>query len=130
MGQTFQYSRGWTNGKRGVMMNNNNNNNHHFHREEENIPDILETQQDGVDRRRLERCLLQLQHFLKNPLFHHGATVTTSYSLNPPTNGNQNNDSNNNNNNNNPLYGRNHHQSNEMFEELGNSVDSNDYVRH
>ncbi|XP_037884464.1 pro-corazonin [Glossina fuscipes] len=127
-GQTFQYSRGWTNGKRGGIAISNSNNNHHFRREEENIPEILETQQDGVDKR-LERCLLQFQHFLKNPLFHHAATASASYGLNP-SNGNQNNDSNNNNNNNNPLYGRNHHQSNEMLEELGNSVDSNDYVRH
>ncbi|KAL7729112.1 hypothetical protein ACLKA6_009586 [Drosophila palustris] len=61
MGQTFQYSRGWTNGKRAppatVVTNGHNL----------GLLDLYDIQ-DTPNDRRLERCLTHLQHFVGNPI--------------------------------------------------------------
>ncbi|KAM7361916.1 corazonin [Cochliomyia hominivorax] len=123
MGQTFQYSRGWTNGKRANTATTLNN---LFHKDDDGMPELFEVQ--DLNEKRLERCILQLQRFIKNPLLLH--TTAAALAMNPSLSANQN--GNNNNNNNNP-YGRNH-QSNELFEELGTAggaiIDTNDYAKH
>ncbi|KAH8257868.1 hypothetical protein KR038_002153 [Drosophila bunnanda] len=66
MGQTFQYSRGWTNGKRALnpaaspLLGNGG----HFHRSNELGYTDLYDLQDWSSERRLERCLSQLQRSL------------------------------------------------------------------
>ncbi|XP_017462084.1 PREDICTED: pro-corazonin [Rhagoletis zephyria] len=99
-GQTFQYSHGWTNGKRALST----------HRDVD-ISEMLGVQQDGD--RRLERCLMQLQHILRNPL-----QIRAGVQALTPTNNNANK---------NPFG--NHHQSNELYEEL-NAAEANDYGNH
>ncbi|XP_061394356.1 pro-corazonin [Musca vetustissima] len=128
MAQTFQYSRGWTNGKRNGAGNTATN---VFHREDEGLPEIFDIQ--DVNERRLERCLLQLQHALRNPLLLR--STAAALALNPLSAANQNGNRNSNNNNlgnngNNPLLRS--HQSNELFEELNSSlIDANDdYGKH
>ncbi|XP_073820501.1 corazonin [Musca autumnalis] len=129
MAQTFQYSRGWTNGKRNGAGNTATN---MFHRDDEGLSEIFDIQ--DVNERRLERCLMQLQHALRNPLLLR--STAAAMALNPLSasnqigNRNSNNNNPNNGNNNNPLL-RNH-QSNELFEELNNSlIDANDdYGKH
>lgn len=98
-GQTFQYSHGWTNGKRAF----------NAHRDDD-TPEIFGIQQDGD--RKLERCVMQLQQLLRNPLRIRAAVQ----SLTPTSNIN-----------NNPFG--NHHQSNELYEEL-NAAETNDYGKH
>nr|AQX83391.1 plastid corazonin [Bactrocera dorsalis] len=93
-GQTFQYSHGWTSGKRAVNTHRDND-----------IAEML--QQDGD--RKLERCLMQLQYLLHNPL-----SIRAGVQALTPANGN--------------LFG-NRHQSNELYEEL-NAAETNDYGKH
>lgn len=50
MGQTFQYSRGWTNGKRANTATTLNN---LFHKDDESISELFEVQ--DANERRLER---------------------------------------------------------------------------
>lgn len=47
MGQTFQYSRGWTNGKRASPLNNL------FHKDDESISELFEVQ--DANERKLEK---------------------------------------------------------------------------
>ncbi|KAI8129923.1 hypothetical protein FF38_03411 [Lucilia cuprina] len=124
MGQTFQYSRGWTNGKRAGAATTLNNLLHN--KEDDGMSELFEVQE--ANERRLERCLSQLQRFVRNPLLLH---TTAALALNPaaPSSSQS---SNSNNNMNNIPYGRNH-QSNELFEELGAAgtiIDTNDYAKH
>ncbi|KAI8043860.1 pro-corazonin [Drosophila gunungcola] len=64
MGQTFQYSRGWTNGKRALSPGTPLLANGHFHRSNElGLTDLYDLQ-DWSSERRLERCLSQLQRSL------------------------------------------------------------------
>ncbi|XP_016930939.2 pro-corazonin [Drosophila suzukii] len=63
MGQTFQYSRGWTNGKRSFNSASPLLTNGHFHRDRGNelgFTDLYDIQ-DWSSERKLERCLSQLQ---------------------------------------------------------------------
>ncbi|XP_055852660.1 pro-corazonin-like [Episyrphus balteatus] len=55
MGQTFQYSRGWTNGKRSSS---------HLH-EDPAIAEVFEIPSESE--RRLEKCIIQLQRLIHNP---------------------------------------------------------------
>ncbi|XP_005180562.1 pro-corazonin [Musca domestica] len=124
MAQTFQYSRGWTNGKRNGPGNVATN---IFHRDDEGLSEIFDIQ--DVNERRLERCLLQLQHALRNPLLLR--STAAALALNPLSAGNQNGNNNSKlNNGNNPLLRS--HQSNELFEELNSSLidASDDYGKH
>ncbi|KAH8332761.1 hypothetical protein KR074_010401 [Drosophila pseudoananassae] len=64
MGQTFQYSRGWTNGKRALNTGSPILSNGHLHRTNDlSFSDLYDLQDWGSDRR-LERCLTQLQRSL------------------------------------------------------------------
>ncbi|XP_033165748.1 pro-corazonin [Drosophila mauritiana] len=64
MGQTFQYSRGWTNGKRSFNAASPLLANGHLHRGSElGLTDLYDLQDWSSDRR-LERCLSQLQRSL------------------------------------------------------------------
>ncbi|XP_055848099.1 pro-corazonin-like [Episyrphus balteatus] len=72
MGQTFQYSRGWTNGKRSSS---------HLH-EDPAIAEIFEVPTESE--RRLERCIFQLQHFMHNPY----SMRPSPYAINLFTSGN------------------------------------------
>ncbi|TMW49442.1 hypothetical protein DOY81_005452 [Sarcophaga bullata] len=133
MGQTFQYSRGWTNGKRAGNSASSTALNGLFHKDDDGLAEFFEVQE--ANDRRLERCLSQLQHLVHNPLFLHTVTNTPLTLNNPGSNGNGNSNGNsmNNNNNNNPFARS--HQSNELFEELGTGggviIDTgNDYAKH
>ncbi|XP_037956941.1 pro-corazonin-like [Teleopsis dalmanni] len=117
MGQTFQYSRGWTNGKRANLGTGAAR-----YRDESNIPELMELQ--GGERK-LEKCLIQLQHFMHNPLLR---AVPYAGTLNLASTSNANPNSNSNNNNNNNLFS-NRHQSNEIFEDL-NGAEVTDYGKH
>ncbi|KAH8301303.1 hypothetical protein KR018_007231 [Drosophila ironensis] len=64
MGQTFQYSRGWTNGKRALNPGSPLLASAHFHRNNELGYSDLYDFQDWSSERRLERCLAQLQRSL------------------------------------------------------------------
>ncbi|XP_017076674.1 pro-corazonin [Drosophila eugracilis] len=64
MGQTFQYSRGWTNGKRSFNSASPLLTNGHFHRGNDLGFTELYDLQDWSSERRLERCLSQLQRSL------------------------------------------------------------------
>ncbi|XP_067617383.1 pro-corazonin isoform X2 [Eurosta solidaginis] len=97
-GQTFQYSHGWTNGKRAFNAHRN-----------DDISELLGSQQ-SYDHR-LERCLMQLQHLLGSPQQIRAGVQT----LTPISNGN------------NPLG--NHHQSNELYEDL-TTGEANEYAKH
>ncbi|XP_034486864.1 pro-corazonin [Drosophila innubila] len=142
MGQTFQYSRGWTNGKRAppatVLTNGHNL----------GLLDLYDIQ-DTPNDRKLERCLVHLQHFVGNSLPHRSFANGLAYDgsrpdpepemrnmnirTRPHANANNNNDNN--------LYGNsNHHQSSELYDALnaavaasspgGDSVDTSDYGKH
>ncbi|KAH8383854.1 hypothetical protein KR009_010895 [Drosophila setifemur] len=64
MGQTFQYSRGWTNGKRALNPATPLLPNGHFHRNNElGYADFYDLQEWSGEHR-LERCLSQLQRSL------------------------------------------------------------------
>ncbi|XP_055908687.1 pro-corazonin-like [Eupeodes corollae] len=91
MGQTFQYSRGWTNGKRSSS---------HMH-ENPAISEMFEAQESE---RHLEKCIIQLQRLIHNPYL-----IRQSYSSNPNdgilfSNGND------------GVSNNNRHQSNEIFD--------------
>ncbi|KAH8408005.1 hypothetical protein KR222_010716 [Zaprionus bogoriensis] len=146
MGQTFQYSRGWTNGKRAppaAFLTNGHN---------LGLLDLYEMQ-DAPSDRRLERCLSHLQHLTGNNLLHRSFANGLAYEgsrpdsepepvrgLNLRSRTTSSSSSNNNSNNNdNSLYGNsvNHRQSSELYEALnaavaasgqgGESVEPNDY---
>ncbi|XP_013102492.1 pro-corazonin [Stomoxys calcitrans] len=123
MGQTFQYSRGWTNGKRSGGGSSTSN---IFRKDDEGMSELFDFQ-DVASERRLERCLLQLQHVVRNPLLLHSAAAALA--LNPLTSNNVSGNRNNNLNKdstNNPFSRS--HQSNELFEEV---IDANDdYGKH
>ncbi|EDW58406.1 pro-corazonin [Drosophila virilis] len=135
MGQTFQYSRGWTNGKRAppaALVTNGHN---------LGLLDIYDIQDRPTDIK-LERCLLQLQHFVGNALLHRSFANGLAYSASRPDpetdvrsinihsrpgSGNNNIE--------NSLYPNvNHRQSNELFEALNapgpDAVEPNDYGKH
>ncbi|XP_060648725.1 pro-corazonin [Drosophila nasuta] len=143
MGQTFQYSRGWTNGKRAppaTVVGNGHN---------LGLLDLYDIPSAPTDRR-LERCLGHLQHFVGNNLLHRSFANGLAYDANRPdldapvrsgnirTRANANANGNNNDNN---LYGNsNHHQSSELYDALnaavaasssaGDSVEPGDYGKH
>ncbi|KAM8706964.1 hypothetical protein ACLKA7_011123 [Drosophila subpalustris] len=140
MGQTFQYSRGWTNGKRAppatVVANGHNL----------GLLDLYDIQ-DTPNDRRLERCLTHLQHFVGNPilrrsLFANGLAYDGNRPDSEPEVRNVNIRSRANaNNNDNNLYGNsNRHQSSELYDALnaavaaptlgGDSVEPGDYGKH
>ncbi|XP_075144739.1 corazonin [Haematobia irritans] len=126
MGQTFQYSRGWTNGKRSGTGNSATN---LFSKDDEGFPGLFDFQ-ETANERRLERCLLQLQHAVRNPLFLHSAAAA-ALALNPLASGNQSGGKNINSNINKDIpnnpFSRSH-QSNELFEEVIEAND--DYAKH
>ncbi|XP_030374721.1 pro-corazonin [Scaptodrosophila lebanonensis] len=139
MGQTFQYSRGWTNGKRaplsGPLLSSG-----HFQRGDEQLANLYDFQENE---RKLERCLVQLQRFVGSNL-HRSYAGALAYNANKPDIGSLNapaRPSANNNNNDNSLYASPHHQSSELYEELnaaaaaaaeagGPPSEPNDYNKH
>ncbi|XP_055907297.1 pro-corazonin-like [Eupeodes corollae] len=72
MGQTFQYSRGWTNGKRSPA---------HLH-EDPTMAEIFEVPESE---RRLEKCIIQLQRLIHNPYFLRPQYVATNSNGNSGT---------------------------------------------
>ncbi|EDV94608.1 pro-corazonin [Drosophila grimshawi] len=139
MGQTFQYSRGWTNGKRAppaALLSNGHN---------LGLLDLYDIQDKPTDLK-LERCLMQLQHFVGNAMLHRSFANALAYNANRPETEAETRglnlhplhpSANNNNNNENSLFpNSNNHQSNEIFEALAasapgvDSVEPNDYGKH
>ncbi|XP_068157541.1 pro-corazonin [Drosophila tropicalis] len=130
-GQTFQYSRGWTNGKRASLSSPLLNNGQHFHRSNDvSFADFYDFPAT-ISERRLERCLTQLQHFVGNSLLHRSfATGLDSDSSDAPSSNNENS----------PYTNpKRRHQSNDLFEELNAVVGSvpaagsgepNDFIKH
>ncbi|KAH8354254.1 hypothetical protein KR084_004797 [Drosophila pseudotakahashii] len=139
MGQTFQYSRGWTNGKRSFSSASPLLTNGHFHRDRANelgFTDLYDLQDWSSDRR-LERCLSQLQRSLigrncaPGSDFNSNRADADSESNPHPRLTNINNE--------NVLYSNanipnRHRQSNELLEELtaagGASADPNVFGKH
>ncbi|ALC45483.1 Crz [Drosophila busckii] len=129
MGQTFQYSRGWTNGKRASSLTATPLNNGH----NVGLADLYDFQDSPIDRR-MERCLMQLQHFL-----HHAPG--NGFSRPEPERDSELRDMKirsrivaNSNHNDNNLFTSPNRQSNEIFEALNTSgsdaIDPNDYNKH
>ncbi|XP_055852611.1 pro-corazonin-like [Episyrphus balteatus] len=105
MGQMFQYSRGWTNGKRSSS---------HLHADPA-IAEIFEVPSESE--RRLEKCIIQLQRFINNPYL-----IRPSYA----TIGNSNLFANGNGGSGNSIR----HQSNEIFEDLAASESGEFATKH
>ncbi|XP_016992114.1 pro-corazonin [Drosophila rhopaloa] len=137
MGQTFQYSRGWTNGKRALSPASPLLANGHFHRSNElGFTDLYDLQ-DWSSERKLERCLSQLQRSLISRNCAPGADFNANRADAEP-------ESNphprlNNLNNENVLYSNanipnRHRQSNELLDELsatgGASAEPNLFGKH
>ncbi|XP_017873394.1 PREDICTED: pro-corazonin [Drosophila arizonae] len=128
MGQTFQYSRGWTNGKRATpsaLLNSGHN---------LGLLDAFEMQEKSSDVK-LERCLMQLQHLAGNALLHHSFANGLAYNGNRPDPTDLNIHArprpSANNNDNNLLYPRvNQHQSNELYETVSDPVEPADFGKH
>ncbi|XP_017046793.1 pro-corazonin [Drosophila ficusphila] len=123
MGQTFQYSRGWTNGKRALSPGSPLLANAHFHRSNElGLTDLYDLQDWSSDRR-LERCLSQLQRSLIARNCAPGADFNANRPDADTENSNTHSSRLNNINNENVLYSNTnipnrHRQSNELLEEL------------
>ncbi|XP_034665401.1 pro-corazonin [Drosophila subobscura] len=124
MGQTFQYSRGWTNGKRALTPSSLLGNGH-FHRGNELAFSDLYDVQDWSSERRLERCLAQLQRSLLSRVYGSGTDFNANRAeLETSDSGSSRNRGNNNNENvlyPNPIQNR-HHSSNELLEEITAAV--------
>ncbi|XP_055907790.1 pro-corazonin-like [Eupeodes corollae] len=102
MGQMFQYSRGWTNGKRSSA---------HLLQEDPTMAEIV-FEVPSESERRLERCIIQLQRFIQNPYFIRPSYAATAGG-NLFSNGNVG-----------GITSSNRHQSNEIFEDLAASGSS------
>ncbi|XP_023175596.2 pro-corazonin [Drosophila hydei] len=127
MGQTFQYSRGWTNGKRAppsALLNSGHN---------LGMLDVFEMQEKPSDIK-LDRCLMQLQRLAGNALLHRSFANGLAYNGNRPEPTDLNihaRPSASGNNNDPPLYPSvNHHQSNELYETVPDPVEPADFGKH
>ncbi|XP_022219363.1 pro-corazonin [Drosophila obscura] len=125
MGQTFQYSRGWTNGKRALSSPSSLLSNGHFHRANEfGFSDLYDVPDWSSDRR-LERCLAQLQRSLLSRVYGSGVDFNANRAEPDTSDSGSRRIRANNNNENvlypNPIQNR-HHSSNELLEEISAAV--------
>ncbi|EDW24657.1 GL23272 [Drosophila persimilis] len=124
MGQTFQYSRGWTNGKRALTPPSLLSHGHFNRASDLGFSDLYDVQ-DWSSERRLERCLAQLQRSLLSRVY--GSVVDFNANRPEPDSSDSGSSRNRaNNNNENVLYPtpiqNRHHSSNELLEEISAAV--------